>query len=320
MKRSLAFIISIAVLLSIGACDPRRGEPGSKGNPIRFFFMPLKGDEAFAKNAPLIQKYLEQRTGLSVRAINAPDFLSIIKAFGNGQADAAFINTLGYVMARDWAGAEAKLLLVYGDVYKAYRGEIIARVGGSVNSAEDLSGKLIAFSDPFSASGYLYALKFLKDRHIKPAKIVFAGGHRKAVEMVYSGKVDAAATYHERPSPSGQEVDARVELIREHPDIMSKVKIVALTDEIPSGPVVLSHTLKPEVKGKIVNALLEFSKTPAGRSALGDLYNATGLEVTNDAVYDGVWQTLKALGREPQELVKGGIEFYNRNITSVLAN
>ncbi|MFH0798921.1 MAG: phosphate/phosphite/phosphonate ABC transporter substrate-binding protein [Pseudomonadota bacterium] len=322
MRRALA--ISLVSLLIVAftqtSCDFRRGEPGTKSNPIRLFFMPLKGGDAFAKNAPIIQKFLEQDTGLAIKPIAAPDFLTIVKAFGNRQADVAFTNTLGYLMAHDLAKAEPRLLLVYGDVYRAYRGEIISVVGGPINSPEDISGKSIAFSDPFSASGYLYALKFLNDRSIKPSKIIFAGGHRDAVEMLYKGQVDAAATYHERPSPSGQELDARAELLIQHPDIMSKLKVVALTDEIPSGPVAFRHDLPQQVKAKLVAGLVEFSRTQEGRRVLGDLYNATGFAFADEADYDGVRGVLKKLGKSVAEVVPGGITYYNTNISPLLSN
>lgn len=320
MRTRAIISLSIAVALVAGACSYRRGEVGTKSNPVRFFFMPLKGEEAFAQNAPLVQKFLEEKTGLFVRPIHSPDFLTIIKAFANNEADVAFMNTLGYLMARDWAGAEARLLLVYGDVYKTYRGVVIARVGSEINSVEDLSGKTIAFSDPFSAGGYLYTLKLLNERGVKPGKVVFAGGHKKAVEMVYSGLADAAGVYHERPAGSGLARDARAELLSERPDVMARVKIIALTDEIPSGPVAFNRKLPDPVKSKLTEALARFSKTEEGRGVLGNLYNASGLEPTSDSNYNGVQDVIKKLGHSVEEMVPGGITFYNTNISPLLAN
>jgi phosphonate transport system substrate-binding protein len=280
--------------------------------------MPLKGDDVFKKNGPIIKKYLEQKTGLTVETINSPDFITIINAFGNKQADAAFINTLGYLMARDWAKAEAALVSIYGDIYKTYKGEILARVGGNVNSISDLNGKTVAFADPFSASGYLYPMKLLQDNKIKPAKTIFAKGHKEAVEMLYKGEVDAVATYHSRPSAEGSERDARAELSKTHPDIFAKIKIIALTDDIPNGPVAVSATLPVQTKVKIVDALLAFSQTIEGRQTLGDLYNITGLAPTNDTEYDGVGNVIKQLGKSVEEVVPGGVTFYRSKINPLL--
>lgn len=320
LRSIVAVLLALVLAAGVSSCASRRGVPGSKENPIRFFFMPLKGEAAFSQNAPLIQKFLEDNTGFSFRMIPAPDFVTITKAFGNRQADVAFMNTLGYLMARDWAKAEAHLLELYGDVYRTYRGEIVARADGPIVNPTDLTGKTIAFSDPFSASGYLYALKFLRDHNIKPGKTLFADGHRKAVEMVYAGRVDAAATYHSRPDASGQERDARAELATEHPDIFTKVRIVALTDEIPNGPVALRHDLPADVKARIVGALIEFARTAEGRAALMNLYNMTGLTVASDADYDAVQKVIRDLGKSIDEVIPGGVTFYNTQISPFLGN
>ena len=320
MRIKAMFLAMLVLTVVVSGCSWRKGEYGSKDNPIKFYFMPLKGDEVFAKNAPIIQKFVEQNTGLSIKVIDSPDFITIIRAFGNGQADIAFMNTLGYLMARDWAKAEAHLLMLYGDVYKGYRGEIVAKADGSINSPTDLAGKTIAFADPFSASGYLYALKFLRDHNIKPAKTVFAGSHKKAIEMVYKGEVDAAATYHSRPSSSGEERDARAELLAQYPDVISKIKIVALTDEVPNGPVALRRDLPADVKSKLIGALVEFARTAEGRSALNELYNMTGFALTSDADYNGVQKVIKELGKSIEEVVPGGITFYMSKISPLLAD
>ena len=320
LSRRILVAVAVLALASCYACGGRKGEPGTEANPIRFFFMPLKGEESFKKSAPLFEKFLEKSTGLSVDTVLAPDFVTIVKAFGNRQADVAFMNTLGYLMARDWAKAEAHLLQLYGDVYRTYRGEFIARVDGPISSPTDMAGKTIAFGDPFSASGYLYPLKFLRDRNIKPASTTFAGSHKEAVKMVYDGKVDVAATYHTRPSAGGQERDARAEIMAEHPDVISKIRIVALTDEIPNGPVALRKDLSSDTKAKIVGALIEFARTPEGRQALLDLYNVTGLTLASDSDYDPVQKVITSLGKSVDEVVPGGVTFYMQKISPLLEN
>ena len=315
----IALICAIAVFATFGvSCQRRSGPAGSKTNPVRFFFMPLKGEEAFKKNAPVIKKYLEEKTGLSIEPVNSPDFITIIKAFGNNQADIAFMNTLGYLMARDWAKADAALVVIYSDIYKSYRGEILAQVGGKINSLLDLNGKTIAFADAFSAGGYLYALKLLQDNNVKPAKVVFAKGHKDAVEMLYNGKVDAAATYHSRPSVNGIDQDARAELLKEHPDVFTKLKIISLTDEIPNGPVALRYDLPVQTKVQLVDALQVFGQTIEGRKVLNDLYNVTGFARADDADYNSVQAVIKKLGKSVEEVVPGGITFYRTNINPML--
>jgi phosphonate transport system substrate-binding protein len=307
-------IISVAVIaslvLALGACSRRTGEIGTVENPIIFYYMPFRGEHTFAEYAPEIEKYIEEHAGLEVESRHASDFITIVEAFGKKKADVAFMNTLGYLMAYDWAKAEAFLQQLYGDVYRSYRGEILVRTDSEIDNIADLQGKTIAFADPFSAGGYLYPLKLLHEKNVKPAKTVFAGGHLKAVEMLYKGEVDAAATYHTKPTAAGLERDSRVELLEKYPDIISKIKIVALTDEIPNGPIAFSKDLPEAVKTKLAGAILGFARTPKGREALMNLYNITGLTVGNNEEYDGVRKVLKDLGTSIDEVVPGGISFY----------
>jgi phosphonate transport system substrate-binding protein len=102
----------------------------------------------------------------------------------------------------------------------------------------------------------------------------------------------------------------RINLVKEYPDIISKIKIVALTDEIPNGPVAISKDLPLDVKAKIIAAIKEFSKTPEGRDALLGLYDITGLADGRDTDYDGVRKVIKDLGKTVEEVVPGGVSFY----------
>lgn len=312
--RWFAVLLALTVVISAGACKRDKGPLGTEKNPVKLWFMPLKEEAVYQKHAPAIEKFLEEKTGLQVETKLAKSFLEIVKALGKKKADVAFMNTLGYLLAHDWAGADAKLQYLYGDVYTTYRGEIIAKVGSGIDKPADINGKTFAFTGQYSAAGYLYALKYLKDNGIQPRRMTFAGGHLKAVDMVYNGKVDAAATYHEHPGAGGEVKDARIELAKKYPDILSVVKILALTSEIPDGPVATRKGLSPEISDKITDALKEYAETPEGRTTLMGIYNITGLTAVNNNAYDGVRKVIKKLGKEIQEMVKGGVPYYKTSI------
>jgi phosphonate transport system substrate-binding protein len=301
-------------LFSLSACGKGEKTLGTESNPVSFYFMPLKGEAVFDRNARSIENFIKAKTDLSVKAVPSPDFITIIKALGQKKADIAFTNTLGYLLAHDWAKAEAHLIPLYGDVYTSYRGEILVRADSSIENLTDLNGKTIAYADPYSTGGYIYPLKLLNERAVKPGKSVFAGGHKKAVELLYDGKVDAAAVYHTKPSDEGLARDARMEIADDHPDVISKIRILALTDPIPNGPIATRDGLPDNIKTALVGALVEFAKTPEGRHSLNELYNMTGLAVANDADYDGVRKTLQELGKSVQEVVPGGISFFRTYI------
>ncbi|MFH1874612.1 MAG: phosphate/phosphite/phosphonate ABC transporter substrate-binding protein [Pseudomonadota bacterium] len=318
MKKIITLLVAICLMGTIGiSCKKRKGEIGSIDNPVRFYFMPLKQDEVVKKNEAVIVDFLEKATGLKIEAVNAKDFLSIVKAFGQDKADIAFMNTLGFLLARDWAKTQAHLITVYGDIYKNYRGELLVRVDSGIETVANLDGKKVVFADPYSASGYLYALKFFKDNNINPGNTTFAKGHLDAIERLYAGEADVAAVYHTKPTRTGVERDARAELLNKYPDIMTKLKVIALTDEIPNGPVALRHDLPDTIKAKLVGALMQLARTSDGRQALYDLYNVTDLALTSDANYDAVQQVIKSLNKSIEEVVPGGVTFYRTYIETI---
>ena len=311
VKRIIHVSLAMLIITMLFVCGcGRKGDVGSEINPIRFYLMPLKDKEIVDKNAAIIKSIMESNTGLKFKIIPAKSYLETLEAFGKGEADIAFMGTMGYLLAHDWAKAEAYLKFLYGDVYTSYRGEILVKSGGPINKIEDLNGKTIVFSSEYSSSGYLYPLWLLHEKNIKPQKMIFAKGHIDAIEMLYNGKVDAAATYHSKQSGDGAEQDARINLIKKYPDIFSKLKIVALTEEIPNGPVALRYNIPQNIKSQLVGSLMMLAKTSEGRKALYDLYGMTGLTTTNDKDYDGVREIIKDLGKTIQEMVPGGAPYF----------
>jgi phosphonate transport system substrate-binding protein len=293
--------------------------PGATAvNPIKFYFMPGYNKAAFEKNVPVIKEWMESKTGLHIQPVLADDFVTIVKAFNSQKADIAFMNTLGYMMARDWTRAQAHLRYVYADADSTYQGEIVAKTDGPVQSLRDLSGKTVVFSDPFSAGGYLYPLKLLQDNGVRPKKVVFAKNAVDAVRKVYTGEADAAAAYYNGGlNTSGIPQDARKELLSEHPDVFSKLKIVALTEKIPTRPIAVRENLPVDTKTKLVGSLVEFARAEEGKQALRELYDITGLILAQDSDYDTVQKTLNALGKSSEDLVEGGVSFYRQNIAGL---
>lgn len=318
--RVWGFLLVGLVMGMAGLQCSRGGSVGTAANPIRLYFMPLKGEAAFKQHAPVIEQFIEQATGLAVESILAPDYLTIVNAFNARSADIAFMNTLGYLMARDWTKVQAHLRLLYGEGEATYRGAIVARADRGIRTIKDLEGKTVVLPDAFSASGYLYALELLERNGVRPAKVVIGKGHVDALTMVYKGAADAAATYYEKPTASGEPKDARRELLAQYPDATSALQIVTMTQPIPNGPVALRSDLPVGVQTQLVGALLEFARTDQGLEALRALYNVTGLTLTKDSDYNEVQAVLKKLGRSSEEMIEGGLSFYKTRIGVGLVN
>jgi len=298
---TLAVLFLVASLFLPG-CTSKRKQLGSEGNPIKIFFVPSVDANLITQNAKVFEEHLQKTTGLHFRASIPASYVAVVEAFGTSRADVAILNTFGYILAHERYGAQALLSGIrFGQ--PTYRSQIIARSDGPIKKIEDIKGKKFAFVDPASASGYLLPAKLLKDKGIKPAQTVFAQKHDNVVSMVYQKQVDAGATYYSPPA-EGKIQDARRLVKTQYPDVEQKIKIVALTEDIPNDPVVFRKDLPEEFKKKIVDSLLSWIKTDEGKKAFNELYSMTDLRRASDHDYDKVRAMLKELGTSVHSLVK----------------
>ena len=64
--RWFAVLLTLTVIISMGACKKDRGPLGTEKNPVKLWFMPLKEEAVYQKHAPAIEKFLEEKTGYQV--------------------------------------------------------------------------------------------------------------------------------------------------------------------------------------------------------------------------------------------------------------
>ena len=119
-----------------------------------------------------------------------------------------------------------------------------------------------------------------------------AGSHDAVVAAVYNGDCDAGASY----------VDARTNLEEDYPDVMEKVVVIELTEDIPNDGVQFIPDFDEELKTQIVDALMAIAETEEGQEALDTAYSWAGLEKHGDEFYDPFRQVLQASGMSIDEL------------------
>lgn len=262
---------------------------GSEANPIRMMLTPSTDAQAIIKDGDVLARFIQERTGLYVRVDVPNSYIPVVEAFGTDRADVAIMNTFSYLLAHSRFGAIAALRVArrYGEL--TYRGEFIVREDSGIDSLSQLTGKTIAYVDPSSTSGYIYPKEMLRQRGIRTREEMFANGHNQVVLKVYQGDVDAGAVFYSRPdSVTGEHLDARCKVAPSHPDVFEKVKILALTDEIPNDPVVFRKGLPTDVREKIIEALIAFQMAPGGKEALMTIASVEGFVKTTDQEYNDV--------------------------------
>jgi len=204
------------------------------------------------------------------------------------KAHMASLATAAYILAADQKVAEAALVSVRNGT-AFYKGEIITRPDTGIKKLADIKGRTFARVDPLSASGWIIPSLMLKGAGIdldKDIKVVDAGSHPGVVTAVYSGQADAGACF----------VDARAQVQKDKPDVMEKVIVIQESGNIPNDGVQFHPSVKPELRAKVVDALLALIKTPEGKEAINNAYQWTALEKHDDSFYDAFRQVLQAAG------------------------
>ncbi|MFN0071775.1 MAG: phosphate/phosphite/phosphonate ABC transporter substrate-binding protein [Chloroflexota bacterium] len=294
---SIACAVISATL--IAACGVGGGAAlGTKDNPIKMAFVPSSDSQKVLASGEPLGQLLEQETGYSFKVSVPTSYAAVIEAMGANNVDVGWLATFAYVLARDKFGTEA-ILATVRQGSKTYTGEIIVHADSGINSLDQLRGKKFAFVDPSSASGYLYPNALLKQKLSDYSdnffsERIFAGGHDKVVIAVHSKQVDAGATFGDSVI-GGPPTDARIRVQGTIPDVMEKVKVIAITDPIPNDTVSVRKGLAPEMITRLREGLLKVAQSDDGKKALKDLYQIDGLAPSSDADYNPVREAARVL-------------------------
>lgn len=300
MKNALIIILVVIGFLSFGCTQSK--EIGSKSNPLKFYLIPAQDLVGLERTGTALQKFLEKELDMHVVVELPQNYIAVVEAFGSKRADAAILNTFGYIIAKQKYDVTPVLKLVNRG-REEYYGQIIAHKDGP-KTIKEINGKRFAFVDPLSTSGYLFPLRYLTEQKVKVKEKVFAGSHDAVVTAVYQKKVDAGATFYTPADLDGTPKDARWVVKTQFPDIFEKVKILQITGPIPNDPLVFRKDLPQELKTKLADALVKYLKTPDGKKNMFDMYHITDFKEANDKDYDIVRTYLKDIGQQAEDFVK----------------
>lgn len=95
-------------------------------------------------------------------------------------------------------------------------------------------------------------------------------------------------------------LDARANIRAEAPDVIQKVRILAVSPAIPNDTLSFGPEFPADLRQQISDALVAFAATEAWSTSIGsnDFYGWTGIEPATDAEYDFVRAMVAAVGYE----------------------
>lgn len=145
--------------------------------------------------------YLAETLGVEVEIYTAGSYDGIVQALAAGQIEFASLGSSAYAAA--WTETEGGVRPILAsqeqDGSTGYYSVIAVRCDAGYDSLDDLKGKVLAFADPDSTSGYAVPNYNLVQQGYDPASFFratpFSGSHEAGVQGVVNGQFDAAATY-----------------------------------------------------------------------------------------------------------------------------
>jgi phosphonate transport system substrate-binding protein len=146
------------------------------------------------------EEYLERELGVDVEIFTAGNYDGVIQAIGADQIEFAFFGSSSYAAAytETNGGVVPMVSRLQNDGSTGYYSVIVTRCDSGLTDLASLEGKVMAFADPDSTSGYAVPY-FNLSKEVDPktyfSAIPFSGSHEAGVAGVVNGTFDAAATY-----------------------------------------------------------------------------------------------------------------------------
>ncbi len=230
--------------------------------------------------------WLEQRLERSVTFVQRGNYREIVDMVLGGKLDFAWICGYPYVRHQ----RELKLVAVplwHGKpLYRSYL--IVPSDDLRSQSLLDLRGKIFAYSDPDSNSGYLYPRYVLTVQGENPAsffsRTFFTWAHRKVVEVVGVGLANGGA------------VDGYVweALAISHPQLTSATRIIERSPLLGHPPIVARPNIPPQELERFRNALLTMTEDVQGAELLNQLH-LDGFVEGSPSLFDDIARMAKAV-------------------------
>jgi len=248
--------------------------------PIRFGLTPAIIHNEYELLTDL-REYLQKKLGRPLEFISRDSYRETIDLIKQQKIDFAWVSDYPYIYLEVKHLARLLVTPLYHGrpYYCSYL--IVPNSDLETTSLLHLKGKLFAYADPYSNSGYLVPRYQLHQAGEDPnrffSRTLFTWGHRKVAEAVAQGLVDAGS------------LDSFVwdTLAVMQPNLSKQTRIVAKSPEYGFPPIVVSHYVKEADSVAMQQVLLNMVKDPEGSKLLARL-NLTGFIPGNAKLYDKV--------------------------------
>lgn len=281
MMRSLSVALLITLFTGLYCCDA--AEAGSNIPVYHFCAPPFQKGQTIDDIRMIYQPmltWLGKRTGTRFDVVGASSYEDLVQLIAEGKVHLARLGPASYVAARQqnhdiqllvtelqWTPDKTKLT-------DSYHSNIVSlKSRGDIKSLQDLKGKIFAFVDRISTSGFVYPNYLLQNKGIMPekyfGKIYYLGSHPRVTDAVAAGSVDAGAISDYNLA----------EAKKKYGDVFNTL---ITSTPIPNNVIVAHPSLPPELRAKIIKLL------PSIDPSLLKGLSVAGFIMRTDSFYDEV--------------------------------
>lgn len=238
-----------------------------------------------------LRAYLSDRLEVPVHFVQRGSYREIVELIRSDKIDFAWLCGFPYVKFRRDMRLLAVPLYRGNPLYQSYF--IVPASDTRTTSLLDLAGKMFAYSDPDSNSGYLYPQYQLLQAGENPtiffSRSFFTWSHRKVIEAVGVGLAQ------------GGSVDGYVwdMLATVHPELTAATRVVSRSPELGYPPFVARNRIPPDMFRKMQRVLLLMARDEQGAQLLNVLH-LDGFIAGNDKLFDSIANMARAMSeRQP---------------------
>lgn len=244
-----------------------------------------------------VAQYLQLRLSIPTQFVNDIPWQDREQLLDTGQIHVGWICGLPYVWKADRERPSVELIAAPIMKHPRYRqrpiyfSDVIVHRDSKLRRFADLRGASWAYNEPHSQSGYnvtRYHLAQLGEMRGFFSRVVETGSHLKALEMVLTQHIEAAA------------IDSTVlELeLRTRPHLKAELRVIESLGPSPIPPWVVSSHLSSDLQNAVRRAFWEMHDNPAGQAVL-----AQGLIKRMVRVEDRDYDPIRDMARTAAQVV-----------------
>ncbi|MBF0407723.1 MAG: phosphate/phosphite/phosphonate ABC transporter substrate-binding protein [Candidatus Riflebacteria bacterium] len=238
----------------------------SRNTPMGFGVLPYLSEKDLQEQLGCIADFLSKNLERPVKINIAADYSTLGNLLDLDKVQIAWFSNSSYEHYRRGDSWEVLCRPMRdGKVY--HQGVILCRENSDIKSVNDLKGKKFAYVDRNSGTGFVYANRFFRNNGIEPIKffgeIAFSGNHSYSFDGLLNKEYDGIAVFNNNYFNESGEIASGTSF--------SGLRLLGMTPKILNDPLIVRKNLKPDLKEKLRNLMINMMKFPKGPETLAKL-------------------------------------------------